>query len=195
MANENKYQFLLKSFGLQGLKVVLYKAALPKTGLESKKSDDYTIENINEDIPVEFCDFGTPIFDNLILDIEGEKLRIDSVLIDCTGTKNIVKSAITGADYTVKEFISDGDYDINIKGLIVSENKTYPQDAVKQLIRICKKKTNIRVQSKLLNEIFEIDDIVIESYSLKQDEYLNMQAFELKCISDKPIELILSTEL
>src|ERR1035437_375891 len=40
-------------------------------------------------------------------------------LIEVTNTRNVVTTAVAGLDGTIKEYISDGDYIINIKAKIV----------------------------------------------------------------------------
>jgi hypothetical protein len=149
-------------------------------------------ENDKDTFPSQF--FGTPMWDNLVIDSDDLKLRIDMVLLTVSQTKNIVKTALNGVDGTVKEFISDGDYNIQISGGLFGLNNQYPEDEVAKLITILKKKTNIRVQSQFLQR-FDIDDIVVENYKMEAKEAQgNAQFFEISAVSDTPQELIMSAK-
>tara|TARA_R110000822_G_scaffold51872_15_gene134747 strand:+ start:542 stop:1204 length:663 start_codon:yes stop_codon:yes gene_type:complete len=152
---------------------------------------------------------GTAVFSNLIFepdpvlnstgtftDIDGidqtfEGLRIDTVLFQIQRTKNIIKTAIQGKNGTVKEYTSDGDYQISIDGSIVSENPNkYPADDVKKLIKLMSIPESIGVTSEFLS-YFGITDVVVESYSIAQNVgFLNVQPFSIKLLSDTPIELL-----
>jgi len=121
-----------------------------------------------------------------------DDLRLDAVTIEVNQEKNIIKTPIQGRNGTVKEYISDGDYTINIRGIIQETplKRTYPKELVKNFIEICKAQRSLVVISTFLNEYFEIQDIVIENYSLPQVEGLrNQQPFIITASSDVPIDL------
>lgn len=161
-----------------------------------------------QDDPIAVSYLGTPVYSNLIFLSEGvdvgnpttldpdagkRDLRIDTVLMTVDMTKNIVKTPIQGRNGTVKEYISDGDYMINIKGAIVSPYPLkYPQDDVDLLIRYLKVNTQIGVASFFL-ELFGISDIVIEKYRIAEKlGSRNEVPFEIDAISDTPIEFQLN---
>jgi len=184
-------KFILQSFGLQNLKTELYRASIVRNGDLKSSVNEYPEQNYIEVEKIADSYLGTPVFDNLLLD----NLRIDTVLLDISQSKNIVKTAIQGLNGTVKEYIADGDYQIKIRGIIVSEDDSYPQADVNTLIEICKRPESIPVTANFFN-LFGIDEIVIEDYSFPQEEgFLNMQRFEISAISDKPLELVLSSNL
>ena len=172
-----KFKFLVKNILVNTGKAALYASVLKKTEQSEILASSY---------------LGTPIWDNLILDSEDIKLRIDMVLITVSQSKNIIKTSIQGLNGTVKEYISDGDYTLQINGAIFSDKNTneYPEDDVLKLIRICRKQETIRVESKFLNRL-DIDDIVIENYKLTTKAGVNnVQFFTLNAVSDTPKELI-----
>ena len=185
------------------------KQILGSFGLQALKTKFYGIEDPGGDTPVAES-FGNPVFSNIdfigtdddgknqktYTSLEGEQvpfptLVINTVLFSVNQSKNIVKTPIQGRNGTVKEYISDGDYDISIRGVIVSENANeYPKDEVRKLIEILRVQDSFSIASRYLNEVFDITDIVIESYSLPQSEgYHNVQAFEINAVSDEPIEI------
>jgi len=147
--------------------------------------------------------FGTPVFSNLKIkpfnyeDLDGKKISINngitinSVLITITQTKNIVTTPIQGRNGTEKEYISDGDFQIEIEGKIVSESNNYPETDVNELIEICKAPVPIPSGSLISEYLnwFGIHSLVIESYSFPQTEGTrNEQEFSISAISDIPIE-------
>ena len=139
---------------------------------------------------------GTPVFGAVVLRYEPFNLEIGlrTVLCEVSMTKNIVKTPMQGVDGTIKEYISDGDYSVTIKGAIVSNDNSLPEEGIKLLHQLCLVKDDIAVENEFL-QLFDIYNIVIESYSFPEQEgYLNMQLFELQCISDKPIQLIIEDE-
>ena len=176
-----KFSFLVKNLAVDAVKSEVYSRVL--NGLESDEifAGKY---------------FGLPMWDNLILDSgkeeEKKNLEIDMVLMNVSMTKNIIKTAIQGMNGTVKEYISDGDFAINLKGALFSEKNSnaYPEDDVRTLIEICRKQESIRVESGFLSR-FDIVDIVIENYKLEAAKATrNVQFFDINAVSDTPKELI-----
>jgi len=158
--------------------------------------------------------FGTPVFSNLEIpagkyktldgnEISFDGIRIDAVLFVVSQSKNIVSTAIQGRNGTIKEYISDGDFMITASGTIIGESNqsgkvftvnnsdgTYPETDVRRLVEICKCPESIEVISEFL-DFFEIRNVVIESFTFEQVAgNRSGQVFELKMISDAPIELI-----
>lgn len=180
------------------------KQILLQFGLQRIKANIYNFGEDEPDkaAPVSTSYLGTPVFDKLdiiegnYIDLNGEKVAyegifIETVLFDVSQNKNIVKTAIQGRNGTVKEYISDGDYNVIIRGVIASESaEKYPEEEVLKLVNILKVQKEIEVASRYLNDVFNITNLVVESYSFPQTQgYQNIQAFEINCISDDPIEL------
>ena len=93
-------------------------------------------------------------------------LRIETVIMTITQTKNIVKTTIQGRNGTVKEYIGDGDYMVDINLVITSNaNGQYPRDEVGDLIRILKAPVSIPVTSWYLQQL-GIDYLTIEKLQL-----------------------------
>jgi hypothetical protein len=168
------------------------------------------IEVVDADDVTEYSAYGTPIFMPIHLGDSSKsngliewnaravnQLKLLCCVVDISQTRNIVKTEIQGRDGTVKEFISNGDYQINIKGILSNDvytpnrtkptkgNRKYPIDAVAHLNEICKAPTAIPIEHRLLYEL-GIYDIVIESFSFPATPgRTNIQTFELNCISDR----------
>ena len=148
-----------------------------------------------KDAAIKVSAMGTPVVSNLHIqggsysDIYGNKINyssieVDTVLFNINQSRNIVKTPIQGLDGTVKEYISDGDYVINIRGIIQGQNGVYPIGELNKLVEIIQAKASLSIQSDYLQSL-GIFNLVIESYSLPQDMgSQSQQVFELNCLSD-----------
>ena len=192
-------QTVARGFGLGALKVKFYK-------------DNANQEEEDGNGPTEPSYLGTPIFANLIF-IPGnytnnkgkpisyggiftnDKLNnhfvVNTVLIDVSQQKQIIKTNIQGVAGTVKEYISKGDYQITIRGALVSESSLkYPEIETQQLREYLEAEVSIGVASRFLDDIFSINTITVESFNFPQQEgFQNMQLFEISAVSDNPVEL------
>ncbi|HEY5390607.1 MAG TPA: DUF6046 domain-containing protein [Hanamia sp.] len=199
MANERN--FILKSFGLEYLKAAVYPAGKQlqpgNTDMSSAaKKDiadlDYNMSTLqNGKAPVSML--GTPVFADLILqsDKKGSiQLQLLWALLEVNMQKNIVKTAVQGRDGTVKEYISDGDYQVTIRGGLFSPfSNAYPKEDMQTIMQLMKLNTPLTVISEYLLH-FNVYELVVEDYSFSQKEGVqNVQLFEIKTVSDFPIEL------
>lgn len=197
MKNAQNFKFDLTTIGFQNLKPKIF---------------NYTDEAA-EPVSDKKSYLGTPVFSNLeipagqyetdegvLIDFEG--IRLDTVLFDITLEKNIVRTPINGRNGTVKQFISDGDYQIGVVGLInggstQTESGDFhsfmtlnvPEEEVRKLNAILKVPQEIEVISEFL-DFFDISTVVIQGGTIAQKEgfrdslYINMGF-----LSDTPIEL------
>lgn len=146
-------------------------------------------------------DFGTPVMDRLefpkgsYVDLEGNTISFAgianaTVILEVNQSKNIVKEAIQGRNGTIKEYVSDGDFVISARGFISNKDNAIPLDALRDFRAIMQVPQQIEVVSQYLNEIFEINQIVIESYSMPQTEGVrNEIPFSFQALSDVPLDL------
>jgi hypothetical protein len=120
-------------------------------------------------------------------------LRIDTVLHQVNQPKNIVKTPIAGRDGTVKEYISDGDYMLDIRGEIISQFPlVYPKDDVKIFIELMRLKKQIPIASDFL-QLFGIDAIVVEDWGIAEKlGSRNEVPFYITAVSDMAEEIILN---
>lgn len=117
-----------------------------------------------------------------------EPLIINDAIVAINRSKNIVKTQIAGKNGTIKEYISDGDYSINIvvgivavkDGIIVDE---YPSDGLTQLRHYLDANEALIVHSEFL-KIFEIERLVITSFSVTQATESNYQSVSISALSD-----------
>lgn len=188
-----KPQIILSGFGLQALKAKFY---------------NFSEDEPDEKSPVATSYLGTPVFSNIDFiegsyrSLEDEQidylqggenpgLTVDTVLMSVNQRRNIITTPIQGRNGTVKEYISDGDFDVSIRGAIVDPSpQRYPEEDVLKLMEVLRVQNNIEIASRYLNDVFGISNLVITDYSLPQVEGVqNIQFFQINCISDDPIEL------
>ncbi len=107
--------------------------------------------------------------------------------------RRIVSTALTGRDGTVKEYINEGDWAINLvvgvqairDGVIADE---YPGDELRELRQLLDVKEAIEVHSEFLS-IFDITKMVIKSYAATQMTEVNYQAVSISAVSDEDYEI------
>jgi hypothetical protein len=195
---------ILKTYGMEAVKVAQYGAGVSLVvgsgKLKSNTNPYNKFEPIQKDTPLYKSALGTPVFCNFEIQAgtwteedgtvhEWPFLRYDTVLIDVTQTKLIKKTEIQGRPGTVKEFIADGDYMVNIKLLIVGSNGVMPLQEVEDLKKALDAPVALAVNSRYLQNL-GVDNIVVENYSMPQVEGgYSYQAVEIRASSDEPIEL------
>ena len=111
----------------------------------------------------------------------------DKCLITVSQTKNIVKTPIVGRNGTVKEYVSDGDYEIKVQGMIVGKHANIRPDIgeLNALAAILDAPVALEVGSNFL-DMFRISSMVVESYEMTQIEGTrNAIGFTMTCSSDE----------
>lgn len=204
----SKFRIILTQNGLSNFKpkffILPQERPVGDSGFNSSDSTDFPVKDSDFE-PLNIADIndesnavsvlGTPVFSNLILQLPSNPqiaLRIDTVLITVSMTKNVVKTAIQGRNGTFKEYVSDGDYSISIRGILTTNNaKQYPKADVQTLYDLLTAPEALEAQSDFLS-LFGVKNLVVESFNLPQTEgFYNSQSFEITCSSDEPLELFL----
>lgn len=119
---------------------------------------------------------------------DGNELNIPDAVVAMTRTKHIITTQVVGMAGTVKEYIADGDFDINIavgvQGLVDGKvADVYPEEGLRELRKFLELDKPIQVQSSFF-DIFEVNRIVIKSYSLTQATESNYQELTISALSD-----------
>jgi hypothetical protein len=194
---EGQAKLILKSAGLALLKPKLFSIDQRKA---SKEAETYErIDLIGYDKKGGM--FGLPIWDTVTLispnytdnkgnNVPSQSLTLDIALIEVNNDRNIVRTAVAGRNGTVKEYMSDGDYEVNIKGMLVSEfSNLPPAELLKAWRFITTCPEAVSIESNFL-DYMEIFTIVINRPNIKQIEGArNAVSFELECYSDTPFEI------
>ena len=136
---------------------------------------------------------GRTVLTDLLIEVPDEEIGtilLNNAVISVSKQKEVVKTVLVGRKGgTVKEYITDGDYQVNISlGLVaVDENgkqiDQYPEQAVALLRRALEVDAALTVSSLFL-DLFEINKIVVTGFSAKQMTHSNQQTIEVTAISD-----------
>lgn len=184
---------------------IVYKIGSPQ--LASEIFGYKNIQLVTEDEINHTSVFGLPVFMPLTIDelsypIDGKVARIsaltiESCIVEINGSKEIIKTAILGRPGTVKEYITMGDYNVSIKGVLFNDKLTdnrFPKHKQQWLNEFIKAPKQISITHGILNNV-GVYDLVIESFNFPATPgYENLCAFELQCVSDLPIELVIKKE-
>lgn len=139
---------------------------------------------------------GVPMVLPLYFKLEGEDwwLLPYEPQISLQGTniitkKQVSKGAVRG---TIKERWSQGDYQVNISGILIGADGRYPEDDVKKL-RSYMEAGKVLVKSPLL-ELFSINQVVVESWNIPFTAGQANQAYTVAALSDDIYKLLLRRE-
>lgn len=151
---------------------------------------------------------GTPWVTSLALKYGDNEFTLIECVISLSQEKNIVSTPLQGRDGTIKEFISDGDYQITIAAAVnnyhekieeegednrIYSSFDYPKEKVQGLHELLKVQDTLIVESPFL-ALFGINSAVVKSYSLEQETHSNRQALQIMMISDEAYEIKLKNE-
>ena len=115
-------------------------------------------------------------------------LTLESPVVSVQKTKKIVTTSMVQYDGTVKELISDGDWQIQIRGIFCNQNLEKPLSELKNALKIWQIKDTIEVFSAYLNT-FGIQSLVITDLRFPDTPYINILPYEISALSDKPFEM------
>lgn len=147
---------------------------------------------------------------------DGSVLQLpDAPLVQIEAHKTVVKTAVAGRDFTVKEIISADDYTITIRGIkVIGEtqqafttfgeiqknalpteyqadyiDEVFPGDFMQELNKWFLKHRDLRIDCELTS-LLGIQRVVIEDLKFPLLEgYVNILPYEIKCVSDTDWEL------
>lgn len=173
----------------------------------------FDLPEADPDTPLDFKSFlGLNVYDALELEggsytiynpdgstdeVEFEGMTLETVIINISQRKNIVRTKVAGRDGRVKEYIGLDDFDVFAYGAIFHPGSKFPEDDLRRLEAIINAPTSIRANSRLL-DIFGISHVVVQSYNLQPEQgFNNMQPITIRMASDTPIllDITQTTEL
>jgi hypothetical protein len=155
--------------------------------------DNRGAEMVSEDVPSPYTDIQAWQDRYVLCELafrkeDGDTLVMNDAVVAISRKRNIVSTQLVGMNGTVKEYISDGDYQLNImvgvqaldNGVIVDK---YPAEGIQQLREYFDEQAAIQVQSKFL-ELFDIDKIVVTEFAVVQATESNYQPISITAVSD-----------
>jgi hypothetical protein len=165
---------------------------LPAETLPSDNTTGEQLIDLSEDEWNGDSDYwlGRYVLTDLVVKVPDQgTLLINDVTMNINLQKQIVKTALVGRKGTIKEYITDGDYQIGMTIGVVAVNSNkelidqYPEKAVTALRNIFELNEALEVSSPFL-DAFGINRIVVTGFSAKQMTYANRQVIEVTALSD-----------
>lgn len=110
--------------------------------------------------------------------------------VQVSSKNNVVLTVVQGRDYSRKEFISAGDFEISISGKITSKYPDiYPEAEVSKFLKLMQYKGVINCDNTILRQ-FKISQIIIQSYNFSSSDCRNIQPYTISCVAVEPSEAI-----
>jgi hypothetical protein len=160
-----------------------------------------SLEDFKKSAPIGISALGTPIFDNVefiggnYINNEGDAVEyagliLDAVKVTVTQSKNIVTTEVAGKNGTVKEYMSLGDYVININAKISELYDVFPADQMQAWKGLANCPERIDVLSKFLNQYFDVTSVVLKDFDTNPVVgSLNEVELNMVLLSDEEIDL------
>lgn len=118
-----------------------------------------------------------------------DQLVLNSIQITVNQAKNIVKTSINGRSGTIKEFITHDDYSIEVNATMQELSGGFPADQIDVFKRLADVEESVPIESKILNELFGIDRVVIEKFSVSPVSGFSNASLSISMISDVEFDL------
>lgn len=198
--NNNAYQVQLLEKALNAKSEIEYQTSLQGLtkeviGYENVQIYDLPISNegglqrLSNETDRKTSYLGLPLWMSLELYHPDLKtILLENAIVEISQNRNIVTTSLQGRNGTVKEFISNGDYELSIKGLLFEKNWSLPKKQTQLLHRFFTISDNIEIIHEFCNSI-GIYEIVITNFSFPYTPFINCVAFEFNALSDTPLTL------
>lgn len=135
---------------------------------------------------------------------DGQKLLLQNTVSSMISKKTIVETPMVNRRGNVKELIAIEDWEINVKGIIVSSDYDYPDETVAELNDLYLLNEPLGIENARMSLVLELDKneksndlkssemVVIKELRLPELKGMkNIQPFELNLITDFGFELII----
>lgn len=110
--------------------------------------------------------------------------------VQISSKNNIVLTAVQGRDYTRKEFVSGGDLEFSVNGMITSKYPdVYPESELSKFLKLVQYKGVLQCDHTVLRQL-KISQLIILSYSLPAATFRNIQPYTLQCVAVEPSEAV-----
>ena len=110
--------------------------------------------------------------------------------VQVSSKNNVVLTTVQGRDFTRKELVSGGDYEISVIGKITSKYPdVYPEAEVSKFLKLMQFRGVINCDNTILRQ-FNITQIIVLNYSLGTSPYRNIQPYALSCVAVEPSEAV-----
>ncbi|MFT4223312.1 DUF6046 domain-containing protein [Dysgonomonas sp.] len=169
---------------------------------KSKTSEEYEFNTTGE--RREYNMHGVPFYANnangneMFLPIwlirpDGSRLLLQNTVSSMVGTTIIKEETMVNRKGSFKEEIALSDWDMNVKGLIVSTDMDYPDEMVYELVQLREMGTALGIENARTSLLIEDDEkVVIKRLRFTEIKGMkHIQAFEMDLVSDNTFSLII----
>ncbi len=152
-------------------------------------------------VPVGITSLGTVIFDNVqfpagaYLDYDGvlqkyEGVTLDAVQLVVDRAKTIVRTQVEGVEGSIKEYVTNGDYSINLTAILAPDllGLIPPEVLLGKIVELEKVPEAVGILSKYLLTQYEIQEVVIERVRVEPYES-NSYRVTIDMVSDMQADL------
>lgn len=122
---------------------------------------------------------------------DGTRFMLQNTVSSFASKKVIVETPLVSRQGSVKEEVSIDDWEINVKGIIVSPDYDYPDQQVADLQAIYALSESLGIENARSSLLFRGNEkVVLRNMKLPEIKgRKNVQAFELDLVSDIPFSL------
>ena len=123
----------------------------------------------------------------------GDRIMLQNTVMSLTTKNTIVETPLVNRQGNVKEEISIDDWDINIKGIIVSTSMDYPDQEVFELSELRKSGEALGIENARTSLVLDgSEKVVIKKLTFPPLKGMqHIQAFEMDLSSDLDFKLII----
>jgi len=166
---------------------------VPKIDKDGKVADESLQKSINDGLQsLGSTYWQVPVTLKLSTEQDGFKLPIDP-LIAISGTNKVIRRYVNKSDKrgSIKERWNQDDYEITITGLLTDDDNNSLSDYLSRLRTYCEARESISIICDLLNNVFDIFNVAIDSYDFPFTPGTDNQQFTITAYSDDNYSLLI----
>lgn len=128
-------------------------------------------------------------------DAEGKGLKLPfDCLVSVSGSNIIIKRRVAKSKMrgTVKSLWTQDDYKITISGTVSTETYKELLSSLQPIVkRYCENRESLSVTCPVLNEVFSVTRLCIETFEFQHTDGEENQTITLNCLSDEKYNLLI----
>jgi len=128
-----------------------------------------------------------------LIDSFGVEFMLQNTVSSIVSKKTIVETQLVNQQGSVKEEISIDDWEINVKGIIVSPDMDYPDQQVQDLVKLYELSDSLGIDNARTSVCLQKGEkVVIKSLKFPELKGMkNLQPFEMDLVSDVEFTLFI----
>ena len=166
---------------------------VPKIDKDGKIADESLQSSINNGLQnLASTLWQIPVTLKLSNEAEGFLLPVDP-LIAISGGNKLIRRYVNKSDKrgSIKERWNQDDYEITITGIITGDETYTSNEYLRRLRTYCEARESVAIICDLLNNVFDIYNIAIDSYEFPFTPGEDNQQFTIKAFSDDSYSLLI----